>query len=88
MLYSRIEDFPEAIRELEKARRVNPNSGKVHLMLGVNYFRTKEIDKSIESLNRALPLAANEKDRKEVESLLNRLRSRLKGMFGNASIIA
>jgi protein O-mannosyl-transferase len=76
MLYSRIEDSPEAIRELEKARRVNPHSGKVHFMLGVNYFRTKEIDKAIESLDRALPLAANEKDRKEVESLLNRLRSR------------
>jgi hypothetical protein len=45
-------------------------------MLGVNYFRTKEIDKAIESLDRALPLAANEKDRKEVESLLDRVRSR------------
>jgi tetratricopeptide (TPR) repeat protein len=77
MLYSRIENFPEAIRELEKARRIKPNSGKVHFMLGVNYFRKKEIDKAIESLERALPLAADEKDRKEIESFLNRVRSRL-----------
>jgi protein O-mannosyl-transferase len=76
MLYSRIENSPEAIRELEEARRVKPNSGKVHFMLGVNYSRTKEIDKAIESFDRALPLATNEKERKEIESLLDRLRSR------------
>ena len=76
MLYSRMGDYSRAIRELEKSRRVDPRSGKVHFMLGVNYLRIGETDQALKSFERALPLSANEKDRKEVETLLNQLRSR------------
>ncbi len=65
----------EAIVAFERAIRINPNSGKSYFMLGINYIKAGNREKAQWNLEKALQYASDEKDRKGIESLLNKLRS-------------
>jgi tetratricopeptide (TPR) repeat protein len=75
MLYTEVEKNKEAIQAFEEAIRLNPTDGTTSFMLGINYIKTGDRKKAIYHLQNALQYVSNEKERKGIESLLNKLRS-------------
>lgn len=75
MVQTKMGNDKEAIAAFERAIRINPNSGKSYFMLGINYIKAENREKAEWNLEKALQYASDERDRKGIEYLLNKLRS-------------